>query len=203
MRRIVIAIVLVAGLCCGPAPAGTIYNNLGPGNTWIINRDYSTNFDFMAAPFVTSGGGHLGDIVIPLFSLHNPVSLGLYADSGGKPGTLLENFSLTAPGFPGILTTIPSARNPLLSAGTEYWLVFTPTPAQKNELAWYENDLGLTGGIWAGNVLDDMLNFVPGSPMPAIQLNSVSVPEPASEILLGSGLLMLAFCRTRVSARIL
>jgi len=63
------------------------------------------------------------------------------------------------------------------------------TPAQSNHVAWYQNSEGIAGGIWAGDRLDAMLEFVPDSPIPAIQLNSTAlVPEPAAGMLLGTGL---------------
>ena len=183
--------------------AGTIYSDLGPGGAYIVNRDYETNFDFMATPFVTTGGGSLAEIVIPLFSLNNPVSLSLYSDSGGQPGSVLENWSVTVPGFPGLLTTIPSALNPFLSPGTEYWIVISLTTAQKDHLAWYQNSQGLAGGIWAGNVANGLLNFVPASPAPALELDSLqasATPEPHNRILIGVGLLALA-CAIQARAR--
>jgi hypothetical protein len=187
--------------------ADTLYSDLGPGNTWIVNREYESDFDLMAAPFVTTGSGKLGDIVTPLFSLHNPVDLSLYTDSGDRPATLLESWSITVPSFPGILTTIPSVANPFLSADTQYWLVFPLTSLLKNNLAWYENNQGVTGGIWAGDNLNGLLNFVPASPAPAVQLNSLaptSVPEPASAVTLAIvfALLMISRAASRVLSAI-
>jgi hypothetical protein len=59
-----------------PVFGSTIYNNLGPSNSFLTNRDYKTNFDFLATTFVTTGGGHLGTIMTPIFSL-NPPGLGV------------------------------------------------------------------------------------------------------------------------------
>lgn len=177
-----------------PSLADTVYDNFGLGNTFIINRDYLTNFDFMATPFVPTGGGNLEDIVTPIFSLDPPVTFGLYTDSAGQPGTLLEDWSVSVPGFPAQLVTLTSVQNPLLSADTPYWFVISLTSAQKNELAWYQNSQGVDGGIWLGFGLTNLTQFTPGSPTPAIQLNSTaeaSTPEPASGILLGSALLLL------------
>jgi len=197
---IFLSALLLLGLgAATPSLADPLYSNLGPGNTFIINRDWQTNFDFMATPFVTTSGGNLGDILTPLFSLDNPVSIGLYTDSSGQPGTLLEGWSIDAPGFPGILTTIASVTNPLLSADTQYWLVITLTDAQKNELAWYENDQGIDGGIWAGNSLTGLISFEPASPAPAIQLDMVgstsAMPEPGSGTLLAGLALILMLSR--------
>jgi len=190
----------IVGLCLswmlsGELHAGVIYSNLGAGDSFIINREYDVNSNFMATPFVTTGGGNLADIRTPMFSLNNPVTLGLYTDSGGIPGTLLEGWTATVPGVPGILTTLTSEQHPLLSADTPYWLVITVNQAQKLHLAWYQNSQGFLGGIFESNDLNHWLQFVPDSPAPAIELTSIaSVPEPSALMLLGSGLLVLAVC---------
>jgi len=191
------ALLMLASVAA-PSRADTIYNDLGPGNTWIINREYDTNSDFMAAPIVTTGSGNLGDIMIPLFSLHNPVELGLYTDSGDQPGALLESWSVVVPGIPGVLTTVPSVANPFLSASTQYWFVVALTSTQKLNLAWYENNQGITGGVWAGFGTDALINFVPGSPAPAIQLTSQTatpVPEPSSALVLAMVAALLSIFR--------
>jgi hypothetical protein len=177
-----------------PCLAGTIYDNFGSSNTFTINRVYQSNFDFMATTFVSTGGGNLEDIVTPIFSLDPPVTFGLYTDFGGKPGALLEDWSVTVPGFPAQLVTLTSVQNPLLLAGTPYWFVISLTSTQKNELAWYQNNQSVNGGLYAGNSLNALLQFTPGSPTPAIQLNSTaaaSTPEPSSGILIGGALLLL------------
>jgi len=194
------ALLILGWVAVIPSRADSIYNNLGPGDTWIINREWDTNFDFMATPFVTTAAGNLGGILTPLFNLNNPVSLGLYTDSGGKPDSLLEDWNVTAPGFPGVLTTIPSVQNPFLSANTEYWLVISLTSAQKNNLAWYQNNQGVTGGIWAGTALGSLIELEPDSPSPAIQLNSITssaVPEPESRIVIAACLALVVIARLK------
>jgi hypothetical protein len=97
-----------------PLFASAIYNNLGPSNSFVINRDYHTNVDFLATTFVTTGGGHLGTIMTPIFSLNLPVNFGLYTNSTGQTGTLLEDWSVTVPGFPAQFVTLTSIQNPSL-----------------------------------------------------------------------------------------
>ena len=204
IARTAVALLILEFLSATPCLADTLYNNLGPGNTWTINREYDVNSDFMASSFTTSGSGNLLDVSIPLFSLNNPVELGLYTDSGGKPGTLLENWSVTAPGFPGILTTFASVQSPFLSAETEYWFVIDVAADQKLNLAWYQNDEGVTGGIWIGNSLDSLIEALPNSPAPAIQLNSTTastVPEPAGGMGLAAGLGAMAIFGVTRSGR--
>jgi len=201
-RSIASALVLSAPLILSllgarPLRAGTIYNNLGPGNTWIINREYDTNLDYMASRLVTTSAGNLGDLLIPLFSLNNPATMALYTDSGGRPNTLLESWTVNLPGFPGILTTLTSVQNPFLAADTQYWFVITITDAQKDNLAWYENNQGIKGGVWAGNSLSGLIEFEGDSPMPAIQLNSTTTPEPATVLLIATSLLLWGIWRVK------
>jgi hypothetical protein len=42
-----------------PSPAAIIYSDLGPGNSFIVNREYETNFDVMTTPFISTGEGFL------------------------------------------------------------------------------------------------------------------------------------------------
>ena len=60
---------------------------------------------------------------------------------------------------------------------------------------------GVPGGVCLGLELDGMLEFESGSPAPAIQLNSISTPEPVSIILLATGLLVLGLRRASTKRR--
>jgi hypothetical protein len=185
-------LLLLPFLAVSPLRAGIIYSNLGPGNTFNVNAFYDTNFNYMATTFVTSDGGALGDILTPVSSLSSPVSFGLYTNSGGQPGALLESWNANVPASPG-LVDLSSQLNPSLSAQTQYWFLIALSGAQKEELDWYQNNQGVDGGIYLGNQVNDLTGFVAGSPAPAIQLNSV--PEPATAIMLGSSLLLLGLFR--------
>ncbi len=192
---------LIAALpCCADT---ILYSNLGAGNTFIVNQDFQTNFDFMATSFVTTGSGNLSDILTPIFSL-DAVSLGLYTDSSGEPGTLLESWNASVPGFPGVLGTITSVDHPFLSSGTPYWFTISLTAAQKDKLAWYENDQGLSGGIWLGTKVHALLDFTPDTAAPAIRLDATSaapVPEPAVGLLTSAGFFLLVLSHRMMSGR--
>jgi len=190
-------------LAASPAHASIIYTNLGPGETWIINREYDVNSTLMATTFTTTGGGTLGEVLVPIFSLHPPATFGLFTDSNGRPGTLLESWTNPVPGFPGILTTLTSVDNPVLTADTPYWFVITLTLAQHFDLAWYQNNQSVAGGVWFGNSSAGLIEAEAGSPAPAIQLDTTpgstaDAPEPASVALLLSGLALL-IARKRAS----
>src|SRR5215831_4768294 len=57
-----------------PCAGGTIYSNLGPNNAFIVNREYETNFAFMATNFIATNGGILASITTPVFSLSSPAN---------------------------------------------------------------------------------------------------------------------------------
>ena len=191
-RQAALALCLLS-LFAGAAHAIPIYSNLGPGDTWIVNREYDTNVTYLATSFTATSGGALENVRIPIFSLDSPVEFGLYDDSSGHPGGLLEGWSATVPGIPGVLTTLDSALHPVLQTNQLYWFVLTQTKAE--QAAWYENNQGVGGGAWAGSNLNNLLQFVPDSPAPAIELNPAdvaAVPEPSGAGLLGGGILLLA-----------
>jgi hypothetical protein len=183
-------------LAAAPSWASAIlYSNLGPGDTFIVNREYDTGSDFLASPFVATSSGILASIQTPVFSLDSPVNFGLYAStSADSVGDLLESWSAPVPGFPSVLATLNSSVHPELTAGIEYWFVIGRT--SRFQVAWYENNQEITGGVWEGlgpTGLDNLLQFVPGSPAPAIQLNATPVPSAA--LSLGSGLVLLTLAR--------
>jgi hypothetical protein len=76
-------------LSCGQVHAGTIFNNFGLGEAFVLNDVYQASNTFIAATFTTTGEGILKDVLIPVFTIASPVMFGLYADTSGKPGALL------------------------------------------------------------------------------------------------------------------
>jgi hypothetical protein len=187
------------GLFCEPlsADAGGIYSDFGPGNTFLIDSAWETKFAYMATPFVTTGAGNLETIVTPLFSLQFPLNVGLYTNTGGEPGSLLESWSQPVPGIPAQLATFTSVLNPFLSLATEYWFVITTIPSingpsNPNDPAWYQNNQGVAGGIFLGASPASLLSFLADSPAPAIELTTgAAVPEPSVWLLVCAGFFAL------------
>jgi len=120
-----IVVAIIAAFCCAPLAGSILYSDIGagyPGDS--LAGDSPGSYSYFGTTFTATGSGALGDILITLSS-DNPghYNAGLYANSGGEPGTLLESYSVSVPFGNTVLTTIDSVSHPSLSTGTEYWFV--------------------------------------------------------------------------------
>jgi hypothetical protein len=163
----------------------------------------AVGYTYFATGFTTTGAGDLASISVAIGVDNSDLSntMGLYTDSAGQPGTLLESWSGAPPsGSPPPVTTLTSALHPLLSSGTQYWFVIT----QNTDFAvlWYVYNQAAIGEIWVGNSLGAPGRTFPMTP-PAIQLDSSDVPEPASAVPLGFGCSALLAIRRRLAKRTL
>jgi hypothetical protein len=156
-------------------------------------------------------GFYIGNITLPTDNF----TLLIYADSSGAPGSLLHELSLgavsrTPSGFMIATTPIFAYSADItaitdLSAGTTYWLsVLNDTTNQLGEWAWSDN--GTTGNA--------MFRTLPNGPWTATtfpiglafsltdDVTDGRVPEPSTLLLLGGGMLGLAWrgLRNRPSA---
>ena len=217
--RIAIGI-LMAGIAA-TANAEAIFSNLGPGDSfgmtsgWVVgNRTTpfgsftlevavaftpASDAMFTGVDFAAELLGQPGDLTVAL----------LVTDAVGTPGAALETFSLAAPAVPS-LVSIASSLNPVLSAGTEYWLDIS---SASTAAWWLDNDQGMHGPLaqnqnGRGFVL---LTDYEGNPpvQPAFRVNGdplgltntsaaladpVHAPEPSSLLFVIAGLLL---CRNR------
>lgn len=127
----------------------------------------------------------------------NQLQVSLATNSGNVPGSIIETITLNnaVPGFPGGIVTANSALNPLLSAGTDYWLIAF-APAADTLIGWnFSLADAPNGSNYALNRVHSQTgpwSQVVGLPRPAFQINgnpvSSAVPEPMTMLLLCTGL---------------
>lgn len=197
-KRIVCA--ALAGVFWMPlaASAGVIYSNIGPGfpndatTGWgapVVGPYWGQEFTAMASGAVTS-------IATGAYTEANvtAATLGLYTSVAGQPGVLLEswNSGLT---YYTYATTFTSVLNPILTAGSEYWVVLTETPGLNAQ--WTASDEGAVGGIGNGSALN-ALSLDTTDPALGIEIDGVTAaPEPATAGMIGAIGLALVLARRR------
>jgi hypothetical protein len=192
------------------AAAGLIVTNDAiTGASVAIAFTPSDNYNLTSLEFVASD-------LIPNFSDDsNHVTLGIFADNGGLPGsTPLESFNVILTGMFGdkiLVTTVSSILQPLLQANTQYWVGMNA--AHGDLVIWNQNVTSANGfaetdgfGNWSAadpfqpqGVLEVDGALAAIQPASGTTLPS-SVPEPGVWTLMAVGLAALAFLYRRWSA---
>lgn len=149
----VACLLLLAGVLVWLVPAGaeTIINTIPTGNLFL-QPPVATG----AGVFFGDGGIVLADAFTPTFDATvdqisvvaqyipflapgtSPVSLTLLSDSGNSPGSVLESYVATLDLSNPLLqiVTVDSSSHPLLQAGDQYWLSFTPLDPINTAIGW-------------------------------------------------------------------
>jgi hypothetical protein len=204
---------LIVGIAAS-ANAGVIFSNLGPGDSfgttsgWVVGNRItpfgSTTLE-IAAAFTPAAGAVFTGADLATESIGQPGDLTvalLATGSSGTPDTALEMFIVPAPMDPS-LVSLQSALNPVLNAGTEYWLDIS---SSSGAAVWLDNDQGALGPV-ASNQNGQgfvLLTDFGGNPpvQPAFRINgdpiglfstsaAADAPEPSTFILVVAGLLLI------------
>ena len=136
-------------------PASLPANNAGCGFGLIGGHNNVCGFSF-TAPSPSDFVFARGEVALYQPEWTMDVTLALYADSGGVPGTLLESISLSDVQTGLAAIAFNSAVYPILTAGHQYWLVASVPDGSMSSGTWLRPataDPGLEafsvdGGLW-------------------------------------------------------
>lgn len=121
--------------------------------------------------------------------------LELAADSGGLPGAVLEEYSISLPAPSGLSspTTVLSTVHTALFAGTQYWAVLAADPGNPDGKGeWYANPLGTSGGAQYESGSWSLSGGIAG---PLLEVDGSTAPEPSTVAMLGMGMAGLFWVR--------
>jgi hypothetical protein len=183
-----------------PVNAATIvFNNIPASPAYYQNAGnwlgtLANQYAITATTFTPSASGQLDELTLGLFYVSgaNSVTLRLSPDTGGLPGTPIWQANVPpAPGF-GSLLSVTGIGGPMLNASQTYWLegVAPVTPTTLH--AWETNNQGDAGPtISSGNYIANTQRF-------SLRVGVLSnTPEPASCLMMLSGMLGLTLSRRR------
>ena len=178
-----ILMVSALALCGSVLKADIIYTNFGPGMAYTDGNGVGVSNGAVEASvaesFTVSGSNYdlssiefVASTTTPNAS--NSVTISIYADSGGVPAaTALESLTLTgqlAP-FDGSLSpvlTVTSVTQPLLTAGSQYWVVMDGPSTE--DLHWDQNSTFTVGFLETNGTPGNWIN----NPNPfALETNAV------------------------------
>ncbi len=203
---------LLVGVAAIPARADSvIFSNLGSNESyngtsgWTLGTyDHGADYLIVGNAFTvgaTSMNLSTIGVAVGFIEGTNQLTIDLDADSAGSPGAIIESFTLTGamPNFGSVssdnLVTATSVLHPLLTAGTQYWVVVS-----------LPND-GLTLAAWNWNSIGDTGPFVQydngsGSPGPNTRgamliTGQSSIPEPSSLVMVSISAVVILGCGRR------
>jgi hypothetical protein len=178
-----------------PARAGVIYSTDGTSTP-----GFSASYGFggssapsVAMQFVATTSGALSSVSVPLGLLGGDptVVFEVLTDVAGAPGVVLDSLSFTIPSSTPTLLTASSTADPLLSAGTTYWLESEWTAQQV--VLWFGTNPKVGGTAWSSTGGTQTGQEY----LAAFALQGAQTPEPSPGVMLAIGALFFARLKRR------
>lgn len=208
IKLAVLTLIALAGIVVPTSAQVVVFNSFGAGNTynsgivWGVSGASTSGGYRGQAEFFTPGiSGNLSSILLATYRLGGSgagySNFYIAQDNGsGIPGAILESFTniYNANG----LLTLNSTVQPLLQAGTEYWLCDKPA-ADNSYNGWYQNNQGYAPGAferseWGWAALANVENSG------VFRVSVIPVPEPSVTGLATLSVGCLLFLRLKKSA---
>jgi hypothetical protein len=166
----------------------TVFDSFGPGNSYqttvgwgVTGTATSGGYRGQAEWFVPGTSGNLSAITLAMFTQGGSGRANFFMaqDNGsGIPGTILESYPNVL--SPNGLLTLNSSSQPLLQAGSKYWLCAEPADSTTVN-GWFENNQNYTPGFafersqWGWSAVEP----THAPPSGVFRVTVTPVPEPS------------------------
>lgn len=207
MKKTLCLLALSLTLGAGLAPtarADLLYNTFGPSDSFLVGGGPSISgsasevgYGAVAMQFSPSETATLDLVRFAVFAFigGGSVDAVLASDNGGRPGATLEDLGtvLVPSSRDATIYTRTSSLHPLLTAGTAYWLILSPTdPTSNLDAAWNLSSPSVLGTTAAtGDPNQALWRVTTNTRQSAFDIQGTpvtGVPEPASLTLAVLGL---------------
>jgi len=200
--------VFILLLLAVPCHAGPIFSTLGPGDTYELSGWWgiiSFPYDLDTANQFSFAGStkyclDTIELAVGFNTGTNELGVWLMSDAAGEPGTIIEAFNFVdamgPTGQNNPLLVGNSVLNPVLSPGTDYWLVAS-TPNIDTNAGWNFSSPAVPGTIAQRNSMMGTWSVFPNDTLGAFRVSGTPVPVPGVFVLGGMGLGIVGWLRRR------
>jgi hypothetical protein len=208
-----IGLLLIWGAAIPSQADSIVFSNLGLGDSYQGTSGYTLGFTGPGSGYrvyadaftvgATSTDLSTIGVAVGFVAGTNQLTINLDADSAGAPGSVIESFTLNGAMPPfgvnsmGNLVTATSVLHPLLTAGTQYWVVVSVPNDGTSQAAWALNSIGDMGPV---AVYSDGTPIFIGTGVRGALLVT-GVPEPSSIVMVGTSAVVVLGCILRHRGR--